>query len=488
MRDWDRALTYGELATEAGGVAAGLTADGVADGDRVALLLGNSVDWVVAALGCLWVGAMFVPLAAGDPEARLTAILDDCGPKLVVTADRSADLLRGRASTAVSELRLGVGSEPAQAPAAERACYVIYTSGTTGAPKGVVIGTRAFSAAVREASNAVGFDRETKALCVSPFHFDGSFGTLFPTLWSGGTLVLRPRDALLFPRTFFNAVIDEAITLTSFSPSYLRLLLSAPEVATLRGSTLRTVAVGGEASSAADIEALWSAAPHLRVFNRYGPTETAIAVAHIELTRDVLAGGTVPIGQPHPGVTFHLIDEEGRKVDRTDRVGELYIGGRQLMTGYWNAPELTSLVMRSDVVPGETVYRSGDLMYRDTNSNYVYVDRADRVIKRHGVRISLVELSEVVRALDGVRAAACVAFDDGGRIAIAAFAVTRPAVTEIDLRRGARLRLPESMLPDRFEILDALPMTGASKLDERRLLAEAGLREWHAGGAPTASP
>jgi D-alanine--poly(phosphoribitol) ligase subunit 1 len=130
---------------------------------------------------------------------------------------------------------------------------------------------------------------------VSPFYFDGSFGTLFPTLFVGGVVVIRPRESLLFPRTFFNAILRECITYTGFSPSYLKLLLSNPQMAKLRDSTLNIVALGGEAGSVADIRALWEAAPAVRVFNRYGPTETTIAVTHIELTPELVADGTVPI-------------------------------------------------------------------------------------------------------------------------------------------------------------------------------------------------
>ena len=432
VRDLDQDLTYAELEHEAGRVAAVLTDAGVGAGDRVALHLGNSVDWIVAALGCLWVGAIFVPLAVTDPDARLAAVLDDCAPCLVVTADRRADASPKRSPTflnkfrsvAISQLRGAGGSPPGRVPAGDRVAYAIYTSGTTGTPKGVLIGNIAFAAAVDEASKALGFSPDTRALCVSPFHFDGSFGTLFPTLYSGGALVIRPRDALLFPRTFFSAVEQERITLTGFSPSYLRILLASPQITRLVGTSLELVALGGEACGVADVEALWAAAPHLRVFNRYGPTETAIAVSHIEITRALTATGTVPIGRPHPGVTFHLLDEDGRIVDHPGQIGELYIGGRQLMCGYWGAPELTAQVLRSDVVPGQVVYRSGDLMYIDESDNYVYVDRADRVIKRNGVRISLVELSDVMRNLAGVTGAACVAFeDDDGRLGIAAFVV-----------------------------------------------------------------
>jgi amino acid adenylation domain-containing protein len=481
-KDLERDLSYGELCSEAARLAAGLTERGVKEGDRVALLLPNSVDFVVAALACLWVGALFVPLAVTDPEARLASIIADCTAALVVTVDGpeggSAPSLPGLSPSAtIAELGSSGGAGPVRRPRPELVAYAIYTSGTTGAPKGVLISNAAFSAAVVSTSAALHIGEETRTLCVSPFHFDGSFGTLFPTLCSGGAVVIRPREALLFPRTFFRAIQQENITYTGFSPSYLRLLLSSRQMDQLAGTALSVVALGGEACSAADVEALWEVAPRVQVFNRYGPTETTIAVTHVQLTPEMIARGTVPIGRPHPGVTFHLVDDAGHLVDSADRIGELYIGGCQLMAGYWGAPALTAEVLRTDVVPGETVYRTGDLVYRTGAGDYVYVDRADRVVKRLGIRISLIELGDAMRALDGVSAAACVAYDEDGQLGIVAFVVTDRPTTALDLRRAAGERLPESMLPDRIELVDALPLTRSSKLDERRLLAGAGLRE-----------
>jgi amino acid adenylation domain-containing protein len=484
--DPDRSLTYGELWAEAGRVAAGLTGRGVSVGDRVALLLPNSVDFVVAAVACLRVGAIFVPLAVTDPVARLGAILADCAPAVVIPGDADDQfptLPDATAAATLSELGATTGEPPAHPAAPDSVAYAIYTSGTTGTPKGVLIGNAAFAAAVAATTEALGLVDSTCTLCVSPFHFDGSFGTLFPTLCCGGTVVIRPREALLFPRTFFNAVARESITYTGFSPSSLRLLLASQQMDRLADSTI-TVALGGEACTVADVRALWEAAPDIVVFNRYGPTETTIAVTHVLLTPELLAGGTVPMGRPHPGVTFHLVDAAGHLIDGAEETGELYIGGSQLMTGYWGAPDLTTAVLRTDVVPGEIVYRTGDLVYRTATGDYVYVDRADRVIKRLGVRISLVELSDAMGGLAGVTAAACTVFDNDGRLGIVAFVVTDGPTGALELRRAAGERLPESMLPDRIEVVDSLPLTASSKLDERRLLAEAGLHGLTAG-APT---
>jgi amino acid adenylation domain-containing protein len=477
-KDLETDLNYRQLREAVVAVAGGLIDRGVGEGDRVALFLPNSVDFVVGALACLWTGSIFVPIAVTDPPARLQVILADCDPSVIITAepapDQESPLPETRVDRAtISELRSRGGPEPARVTA--QGAYAIYTSGTTGVPKGVLIGNPAFAEAVEATARALGYDTDTRALCVSPFHFDGSFGTLFPALWSGGAIVIRPREALLFPRTFFNAVKNESITATGFSPSYLRLLLAAPQIGQLGGSSLGVIALGGEACSPEDVRLLWEAAPQVRVFNRYGPTETTIAVTHMLVTPESIADGTMPIGTPHQGVSFHLVDTDGSLIDSVGSVGELYIGGSQLMDGYWGAPELTTEVMRTDVVPGETVYRTGDLAYRTGHGEYVYVDRADRVIKRHGVRISLVELAEALRSVPGVSAGACVQFDNEGQLGIAAFVVADGQLSELDLRRAASELLPQSMLPDRIELVDDLPLTASSKLDERKLLSGAGM-------------
>jgi amino acid adenylation domain-containing protein len=477
VKDLDRALTRGELRAAAGRAAAGLLRKGVEPGDRVALLIGNSVDFVVAALGCLWAGATFVPLAITDPDLRRAQIVADCRPAQVITAgsDQTAPsgLPAGTAWTCLSALTVAGGRTPP--PVTGPIAYIIYTSGTTGVPKGVQVPQAAFFTAVEACAEAVGLTADDRALCVSPVHFDGSFSAMFPPLVRGVPLVIPDREALLFPRRFFSIVDGEGITATSFSPSYLRLLRFSGRLAQLADTELRVMALGGEAPSTADIRAVWAASPGLRVVNRYGPTETTIAVAHLELTPQLLDAGQVPIGHPHPGSSFHLVDEHGKLVDRPGMVGELYIGGPQLMAGYLNDPALSAAVLRTDVIEGTTLYRTGDLVFRDDRGNYVYVGRSDRVIKRHGVRMSLVEVTEALGGIDGVASAACTTFDLEGDLGVVAFVVPDGELTPVAVRQAASGRLPETMLPDQFVLVANLPLTSSSKVDERRLLKEAGL-------------
>jgi acyl-coenzyme A synthetase/AMP-(fatty) acid ligase len=127
------------------------------------------------------------------------------------------------------------------------------------------------------------------------------------------------------------------------------------------------------------------------------------------------------------------------------------------------------------VVPGTTLYRTGDLMSRDSDGNYRYAGRIDDVIKRSGVRLSLMEIGEAVRAIEHVTTATCLIFNNEGVLGIAAFVVTDEPLTEFELQLATRERLPDSMLPDKFVVVDGLPLTKSGKLDERALLSEAGL-------------
>jgi acyl-CoA synthetase (AMP-forming)/AMP-acid ligase II len=261
-------------------------------------------------------------------------------------------------------------------------------------------------------------------------------------------------------------------------------LLASPQVSNLHDSTLEIIALGGEAISVGDLRTLWSRIPGIRVFNRYGPTETAIAVTNVELTPDMIEDDTVTMGRPHPGVSFVLVDEHEHVIEAANQVGELYVGGVQLMVGYWSNPDLTKSVMRADLVPQETLYRTGDLVYRDDAGNYVYVDRIDRVIKRSGVRISLVELSASMNKLEGVVATACVTFDREGELGIVAFVTTETEFSPLELRRAAGRLIPENMLPDRIELVAALPLNKSNQLDEDRLLFDAGLTPLRRASTP----
>ena len=486
VKDLEREVSYAELADEIRCVATGIANLGVGVDSRVVLLIGNSVDFVVAALACNWLGAMFVAVSVSDPLERQAAIISDCEPHLVMIADHTGGIPGKHREVRYRDVARPAADFEAPVYSAGRLAYAIYTSGTTGSPKGAMISRSAFASSVAEIGRIQPVDPDTRALCVSPVHFDGSFSTIFPTLYYGGLLVIPERSSLTFPRAYFSALDRHEVNSVSFSPSFLRLLLAGRGLSGFADSSLRVVALGGEAASCSEVSAIWDIKPSMKIINRYGPTETTITVSDFELTPEMLDGGYVPIGGPHRGTSFHLLKSDGTPVSTPGETGELYIGGGQLMESYWKAPELTTSVLRFDVVPGEVVYKTGDLMRLDERGHYAFLGRADRVIKRSGIRLSLVEVAEELTKLTGVQAAATVTFDNGGTLGVAAFVVVDTGMDHLAVRDRAAAVLPATMLPDRIIVIPELPLSTSSKVDERRLLSGAHLAPWPQNAGETA--
>jgi acyl-coenzyme A synthetase/AMP-(fatty) acid ligase len=197
-----------------------------------------------------------------------------------------------------------------------------------------------------------------------------------------------------------------------------------------------------------------------------------------------VASGHVPIGTPHRGTEFFLVDEDGHLVGDAGVPGELFIGGEQLMHGYWGDEELTRKVLRDDVVAGRTVYKTGDLACRDGAGRYLYMGRLDDVIKRNGVRISLAEVARAFRDVPGVTAAFCALVDISGAAGIAAFVEAPADIGVAALFVTAEERLPASMLPDEIHVVEALPMTPQGKVDRRQLLEANGRVPWQEARTP----
>lgn len=328
LKDANGSLTYRQLYERVVSVASAIHGLGVRQGERVALFLPDSIDFVLAALACLWLGAPFVPLSLDDPPARTARKLEDCEPALII-ADRAhqkalpvdnphpivdPDILTGHVAR---------DRPPLREPSGE--AYVLYTFGTTGLPKGVTLPEAALRSSAAAMQSAVGFDSSTRSLSVFSLHFDGSYATLFPTLLAGGCVVIRSREHLLFLRRFIKGAIDDGATILNLSPSYLRLLLAHPHLSDLKQSQLTQLIVGGEECVAHDIERLWEIMPKLQVFNCYGPTETTIAVSAYEISREDVTTGRIPIGRPYPNVHFSLVDQRGELTGGPNETGELYI-------------------------------------------------------------------------------------------------------------------------------------------------------------------
>ncbi|MEO7182083.1 MAG: amino acid adenylation domain-containing protein, partial [Gemmatimonadaceae bacterium] len=479
-------ITYGELNRRANRLAHHLRRLGVGPEIPVALCIEPSFDMVVAILGILKAGGMYVPLDPTNPGERLAMILGDVGATIVVCAADVPEVLRDGAAYvvllgAVETLAAELPTNPTSLGGADNAAYVIYTSGSTGAPKGSVVTHRNVVRLFDETSQWFAFDERDVWTLFHSVAFDFSVWELWGALFHGGRLVIVPAMVRRSPDVFHDTLVRERVTVLNQTPSAFYQLMAADGSAqNVSALSLRLVIFGGEALTlprlAPWFERHGDATPQL--VNMFGITETTVHVTYRPLSSaDARAGTGSAIGAPIPDLQVYLLDPNFHPVP-VGVAGELYVGGAGLARGYLSRPALTAerfIPHPFSRTAGERLYRSGDLARLRSNGDIEYLGRIDSQVKIRGFRVEPGEIEASLSAHASVRDAAVVARgDEDGGTQLVAYVVARPLApppTVAMLREHLGAGLPAYMVPSTVVFLDALPLTPNGKLDVRRLPA-----------------
>ncbi|PHM65752.1 Amino acid adenylation [Xenorhabdus stockiae] len=483
-------LSYTELNRRANQLAHALIAAGVKPDDRVAICVDRSPDMIIGLFGILKAGAGYVPLDPDYPTERLTYILSDCAPQLLLTQQH----LTARLTTDIpvwvmdeTDYLNTMAQQPAHNPDAHslgllphHLAYIIYTSGSTGQPKGVMIEHRQvvnFVHVQRETNELTPSDRVLQFTSVS---FDTTVSDIFATLATGATLVLRPAHLRIPDKAFGQFLRDQAITVSDLPTAFWHLWVQ--EMAAGRcgfSPSLRLVIVGGEKAELRHFNT-WQSLPETqacRWINSYGPTETTvIATVWKPENRALCLNQNVPIGYPLTNTRLYILDTQGQPVP-IGVAGEIHIGGLSVARGYLNRPDLTAERFISDPFSPQSnarMYKTGDLGRWLPDGTIEYLERNDFQVKIRGFRIELGEIEARLAQCDGVKDAVVVAREEeNGNKRLVAYVIPQPGITLdiIQLREQLSSRLMEYMLPGAYVILDAFPVNPNGKLDRKALPA-----------------
>lgn len=467
--DPSRALTYRALDSEANRLARALRALGIGPDTLVGLAFDRSSALAVGALGILRAGGAYVALDPGDPVERLSALLEDARPPVVVTGQRLAPRLPAGSWRVLTleDTLAGPGDSPPPASGAtvHDLAYVIFTSGSSGRPKGVEITHGSLLNLVfwhRRAFALTGADRTTQI--ASPA-FDAAVWELWPSLTAGARVHVPDEATRSTPERLRDWLVATGITI-SFAPTPLaERLMALPWPST---AALRVLLTGGDTLHCHPSPSLPFA-----VVNNYGPTEsTVVATSGVVPPRE-RRDGLPPIGRTIANTRIYLLDEALRPVP-PGQPGEVCIAGRGLARGYLNRPDLTAekfVANPFSARPGDRLYRTGDLARSLPDGQLAFLGRLDQQIKVRGFRI---EPAEIVAALDehpGVSASAVGAEEDGaGDRRLVAYIVPAGAPpTPSALHAHLSAKLPQYMIPSVFVRLETLPLTPSGKIDRAAL-------------------
>ncbi|EHL97686.1 AMP-binding enzyme [Acetobacteraceae bacterium AT-5844] len=456
-------LSYGELDARTAALAAALRARGVGRGGIVAVALERSFELVVALLAVIRAGAAYLPLDPEHPDARITRILENARPSLVLS-ERA--MPAGVPVLAPRDWPKD-GVAPADGPAPGDAAYVLYTSGSTGEPKGVVIEHRAIVNRLEWMRQHYGFGPKDRIVQKTPATFDVSVWEFFLPFLSGATLVVAPPGAHKDPVALAALLRGARITTAHFVPSMLAAFLAEPAS---QGLVLSRVFCSGEELTA-ELRDRFHARVTSELHNLYGPTEAAVDVSYWPASPEDRSQ-PVPIGYPVWNTQLYVLDEAMRPVP-PGVTGHLHLGGAQLAREYLGRPDLTERAfLPNPFRPGERMYRTGDVARLRNDGAVVFLGRSDHQVKIRGQRIELGEVEAALATYPGLRQARVVAREDRpGDKRLVAYVVPAEGYDSAALRAHAAMRLPDAMLPSAFVTLAELPVNSSGKLDRAALPA-----------------
>jgi amino acid adenylation domain-containing protein len=473
----DQSLTYAQLNQRANQLAHYLIQLGVTAEIQVAVCVEPSLDVVVCLLAVFKAGGVYLPLDPTYPIERLSTILEETQPRLLLTQSHLLPHLPTIASphfcvdTDWQSVQHLPTHNPDPAIDLEQTAYLIYTSGTTGKPKGVMASHANLVNYIQVAQAQFGFDRHMVMPAVARFTFSITFFELLSPLVAGGTLLILERDHILdFKRLVCTL---EQITVLHASPSLLRKLLAYIQDNPLDGqrfSRLKHVSSGGDIVPPDLLEGMQRVFQQADIFVIYGCSEISCMGCFYPVPRDRSLTKTY-VGKPFNNATVRLYDPQQNLVP-IGVAGEIYFSGAGVTKGYLQRPELTA--EKFVTIEGQRFYRTGDLGRWDADGNLEMLGRSDFQIKLRGIRIELGEIEFTLRQTADVRDVVVVARKLlNGEMGLVAYLVfnqaQHPAIEEI--RRCLQTKLPDYMVPAAFVVLEALPVNLNGKLDRNALPA-----------------
>ena len=389
---WDTGTTsYRQLDEEANRWAHVLRENGVRPGDKVAVVLSRSPSLVSSILAVLKAGAAYVPVSPDNPWERQQDIFREAGVRCILT-DAPLPAETGILTLRVDVLVQGHPSTRPGLPNAPRSlAYVLFTSGTTGTPRGIEIEHAGVCNLLESTQRDYQLQSSDAVLFLSSYAFDASLLELFWPLVFGGRIVIPAGDDARLPERLVAAILRHGVTVLQCAPLMLDAIVKTLDPRPAPPS-VRLVICGG-ALLTRELRDRAMARFSCAIANHYGPTEVTVDAARFD-ARTEFAGSTVPLGTPVSNAAVYVLSA-GFELVPVGVIGELWVASPGLARGYLNDPVRTAERFGPNpfsAMPGERIYRTGDLGFHDEQGLLHFTGRIDKQVKVRGNRVELEEI------------------------------------------------------------------------------------------------
>ncbi|MGG2459273.1 AMP-binding protein [Streptomyces sp. RGM 3693] len=472
INDGDVSYTFAQLEQAALAVAAWLTEQGVGAGDRVAILAEKRAVMPILALAIWKCGAVYAPLDAAEPAARLHGLLTRLQPVVVVSLD-DRDPIAPTGCWLGREQLAAILSGPAATHSTvphrpEQAAYIIFASSPTGEPQGVENSADGLRAYFGNHNQVLRFTSDSRVLSLSPFHVDVSMeDTLLPL--SLGAFVYQFRN--LPAGAVMRAVLGRERITHLIAVSMLLAMITGDgrQLTRAKLPALETVMTGAQVCDPAVMDIWRQQLPDTRVLHAFGPPEATIFCLTYEIGHENAERGTAyPIGRPLRGMDAKIM-KDGVELHQPGAQGELWVGGEQVMRGYFDHPEETARLVID--VDGTPYFRTGDICSYQPDGNIVFHRHDDEEIAwLAGRRTHLGEIRRAALSCSGVDRVVVAVIRRNRRDVVALVVMSEARQAVADTEAHLRSVLPDYMRPTLLVWSPVVSATSTAETDERHLI------------------
>ncbi len=477
-------LSFADLARRAGNVARWLVQNGVRPGDRVALLIDSSAEYVVAYYAILMSGGVAVALNAAARAEDFAGWITHSGARALIADGRHAEAVRlsrlldeqlvvlavgGRAFPGCAGDFESVASHSAgrvalPKPEPQQLAALLYTSGTTGHPKAVMLSHANLAANTDSIVEYLALSPADSVMCVLPFYYSYGNSVLHTHIAVGARIVIEHN--LVYPHVVVEQMAAERVTGLAGVPATFALLEARVAFEKYDLSALRYLTQAGGPMSPALSGRVRALLPQARLFVMYGQTEATARLSYLPPERLQDKSGSVGIGIR--GVDLEVRGTSGEPLP-VGVTGEVWARGPNVMLGYWRDADAT----REVLIDGWL--RTGDAGYLDAEGFLFLEGRRSDIIKVGAHRVFPLDIEAVIEELDGVQEVAVVGIDDpvlGQTVkACVVRSADKPPVTESAIKGHCRARLAAYKVPKIIEFVATLPRTSSGKVRRKLLLS-----------------
>ncbi|MGI4806439.1 MAG: non-ribosomal peptide synthetase, partial [Janthinobacterium lividum] len=473
IRFQNNEISNEELLSRSNQMAALLLSKGVRKGNLIGVSLDRSIEMIVSLLAVLKAGAAYIPLDPNYPQERINYMLQDAEAGFLLINQKYNGKFTSSAQVILLEDALQeMVTYPAENPNVEvnglDLAYVLYTSGSTGKPKGVQIEHHSLLNLLQSIQKWPGITADDRMLALTTISFDIAGLELFLPLINGATIILADAQTSKNGQTLFQLIKNEKVSLIQATPATFRLLLDAD----WKTKFPIRIFCCGEAMQPDLAEKLLPVCASL--YNMYGPTETTI----YSTGKQIFDNELITIGFPIDQTQIYILDENYQAVPHGE-IGEIFIAGDGVARGYLNKPDLTAARFYDDPfdkIPGNKMYRTGDLGRFLQNNEIEYLGRADHQVKIRGHRVELGEIEALLSKQEKIVQTVVIVREDlPGNQQLVAY-IMAPSVNKnieqqwISIWKIAlKEALPPFMIPAQMVLLDDFPLTPNNKIDRKAL-------------------